>query len=296
MTPEPTVAPDLLDRFDISSLTAGAARLRPDRLAMISRRNGAEDRIDFAELDRRASALAQAFLDLSAKPGECILVAAGASAPCAIAIIAALRAGLDVALAPLHATAGELGALARDTKAVLLAAEAAYGAASPVDALLSVAAIAPDVRLVCCLGIDDIDGAVPLDPVCMHLDDDIRFDTQGRKARLMTLDPNGLIHAHRQRTLLAAALDLATRARIGSTQTIVSTLAPASFAGLVAGPVLGLLTGAPLALHGPFEAESCSSERSTLTGRCISSRRAPSRWRWKMLACCMADISRRWWR
>ena len=59
---------------------------------------------------------------------------------------------------------------------------------------------------------------------------------------------------HRQQTLVAAALDLVTRARIGMRLPIVATIAPVTFAGLVAGPVAALLAGAPLLLHGPFAA------------------------------------------
>jgi hypothetical protein len=42
--------------------------------------------------------------------------------------------------------------------------------------------------------------------------------------------------------------------------TIVSTIAPASFAGLVAGPFAALLSGAPLHLHGPFHSAEFLAE------------------------------------
>ena len=48
---------------------------------------------------------------------------------------------------------------------------------------------------------------------------------------------------HTQRTLIASALDAATRLRINAGESLVSTLAPATFAGLVAGPLLGPGTG-----------------------------------------------------
>jgi hypothetical protein len=79
----------------------------------------------------------------------------------------------------------------------------------------------------------------------------------------LTRSATGEIVHHKQRTLVAAALDLVTRARIGMRLPIVTTIAPASFAGLCAGPVAALLAGAPLLLHGPFQ----SAEFSTLLRR-----------------------------
>jgi len=54
---------------------------------------------------------------------------------------------------------------------------------------------------------------------------------------------------------MAAGLDFVARAKIGRATPILSTLPPTTFAGLVAGPFAALLSGAPLHLHGPFEAD-----------------------------------------
>jgi hypothetical protein len=59
---------------------------------------------------------------------------------------------------------------------------------------------------------------------------------------------------HEQSALLAAALDLVGTAEIAAGSQIFSTLSPASFAGLVTGPVASLLSGAPLTRFGPFDA------------------------------------------
>ena len=264
MTPQRYDHDDLLDRFDIGSLAAGAARLRPDQPALIGTRDGVEWRLSFADLDRRATALANRFDDLSIEPGECALLMGGASADTIIAIIAALRAGLDLALAPLHLTPGELAGLARETKAVALCGDAVCGEISPVETLFSVAAMASDVRLVCSLGPDEVDGAVQLDSSIAFDRVEDRMRGQGARApRLITLDENGRARAHRQQTLVASALDLATRARIGADFPILTTHAPVTFAGLVAGPVVSLLTGAALIAHGPFDAQTFLAEIGT---------------------------------
>jgi hypothetical protein len=57
-----------------------------------------------------------------------------------------------------------------------------------------------------------------------------------------------------QQALVAAALELLSRAKIGMRDPILSTLAPVSFAGLAAGPYAALLAGCALHLHGPFDA------------------------------------------
>ncbi|HEY8579607.1 MAG TPA: hypothetical protein VIL72_06950, partial [Beijerinckiaceae bacterium] len=69
-----------------------------------------------------------------------------------------------------------------------------------------------------------------------------------------------------QRALVAAALDLVSRARIGMRTPIVTTIAPARIAGLVAGPIAGLMAGAPVALHGPFSGRAFAALLEDLAG------------------------------
>jgi non-ribosomal peptide synthetase component F len=246
---------DPIVSFDLDTLVSGAVRLRADRIAIADSKHMGAAALSFAEFDRRVSALAALWLDLGLKPGERILIAGGATATCVIALIAALRAGLDVALAPLHLGGEDMRDFARGADAAALAAENAYGELHPAGDLLNVAAQVPRVRLVCSLGGGEkVDGAVDADPERLapiaH-----RFAAKRTgDARIITRAHNGEIVVHRQQTLVAAALDLVTRARIGMRLTIVTTLAPVSFAGLVAGPVAALLAGAPLLLHGPFAA------------------------------------------
>ena len=247
-------AESFLASFDLSSLTAGAARLRPKQTALIDDRGGEPEKISFAEFDRRAKALAQAWRGFGFEPGDCLLLIAGATPTSMIAIVAALRAGLELALAPAHLGAGDIAALAREARAVGLAAEPRYGEISPVETLFSVAAIASDVRLVCSLGAEQLDGAVPLDPAQLRVDTDIRLAPQETPPSIWSVDAQGAVHRHRQQTLIASAFDFAARTGIEPGHTIVSALAPASFAGLVSGPIACLLTGAALVLHGPFEA------------------------------------------
>ncbi len=58
-----------------------------------------------------------------------------------------------------------------------------------------------------------------------------------------------------QSEIVAMALDFASRLRLNAERPILSTLSPASLAGLACGPVAALLVGAPLIWFGPFEAQ-----------------------------------------
>ena len=243
---------DQFASFELDALVRGVVRLRADRVAIGDSTQGDAEPLSFAEFDRRISALAGLWLDLGLKPGECILVAGGAVATSVIALIAALRAGLDIAFAPLHLSTEKMLDFANDTEAVALAAEATYGGLAPAEELLGVAAQAPLVRLVCSLGPGHVDGAVAADPAQLAVSDRPGAATRTGEARILTRAPDGEVVVHRQQTVVAAALDLVTRARIGMRLPIITTIAPVTFAGLAAGPVAALLAGAPLLLHGPF--------------------------------------------
>ena len=66
---------------------------------------------------------------------------------------------------------------------------------------------------------------------------------------------------HQQATLITA--DSFRRPRqIGRVTPILSTLAPVSCAGFVAGPCAALLSGATLYLHGPFAEEDFLAARN----------------------------------
>lgn len=242
---------DPLGSFNLDALVSGAMRLRSDRDAIGDGATGEAVPLSFAEFDRRVGALAGFLLDLGLKPGERLLVAGGAATTSVVASIAALRAGLDVALAPLHLSGDDMLDFARASEAVALFADAAYGELAPAEEMLGVAAQAPQVRFVGSLG-GHVDGAVDADPEKLAVFALGNAAEQTGETHILTRAEDGEVVVHRQRTLVAAALDLVTRAHFGMRLPIVTTIAPVTFAGLVAGPVAALLAGAPLFLHGPF--------------------------------------------
>ncbi len=237
---------DLLDRFDFHALLSGAAHLRPDHAALTEHTAAGIASITFAEFDRRAHGLAHALRETDYRPNDHVLINAGASMNATIALAAVLRAGLHAVLAPLHLNVGEIGALARQSGAVALIGEARAGEEAFIENLFSVAALASDVRMVCSVGETEVDGAVPYDP--QMLAPEARDVTPHARSRIFTAASNGRLVEHQQSTLVAAALDFAARAHIGSDAPLLTTFAPMTFAGLVTGPFASLLTGAGLTL------------------------------------------------
>ncbi len=256
---ETTQTRDPLAGFDLETLTRGAARLRPERVAMTDSSGAA---LTFAALDARADVMAARLVELGLIPGETLMIAGGACVSTCVALLAALRAGLDVALAPLHPAAALLGAFAARVGVNAIAAQTAHGDLAPIEDMFEVAARAPTVRLVCGLGPAPFDGAVDLEAPAA--DNTPLPAPADRALRIATFAPGGGVVYHQQRTLVASALDLAARARVGMGAPILSTLAPSGFAGLVAGPYLALLTGATLRFHGPFDAAAFLDELAAL--------------------------------
>lgn len=265
---------DPLASFDLDTLVTGAMRLRPDRMALADS-SGAH--LTYAELDAVTTSLAAHLADLGLVAGEVLLIAGGARASSVIAMIAGVRAGLDVALAPLHLSPGELTNFAIETKAAAMAAEASYGELAPIGDLFAAASRAPCVRLVCNLGagITDAGGIGAGSTGGNQADDSVDLDLGRLEQRPSPVGVRapGLckliawredqVQIHTQQALVAAGLELLSRAHIGMRNPIVSTLAPIRFGALAAGPFAALLAGCALHFHGPFDAEAFVSQIGT---------------------------------
>ncbi|QXX76416.1 hypothetical protein [Methylovirgula sp. HY1] len=270
MNPLPSALPhgsrNLFSAYSFDTLISGAARLRPQALAL---RDGGTS-VPFGLLAGQATALVRLLTDCGLRPGERILLTGGAEASLVIAIVAALRGGFEAALAPLDLEAGELAAFARAINAAALAGPMAYGALSPAETYFAAAAAAPSIRLLATLGPQEIDGAVDLSTAATLRYAAAHPDLGVDLVRPASAEPPPIITFdrirrkpvfHRQTTLMAAGLDFVARATIGRETPILSTLPPVTFAGLVAGPLAALLSGAALYLDGPFDAENFLKRR-----------------------------------
>jgi acyl-CoA synthetase (AMP-forming)/AMP-acid ligase II len=245
-------AADPLACFDLHTLLEGAARLRPERLAL----SDPFESLTFGAANARASALAAAFQELGLTAGETILLAAGAPALGFVALLAALRAQLNVALAPAWTTAAAGGRMALRTGASALIVAPGDPELGSTEAWMPAAADAPSVRVVCSVGGEPVDGAFHIDPARLAESPSTTASIQRAQGRIYTFEKDEKPVSHAQRTLIAAALDVVARARFGMLVPVLSTIPPTSFAGLVAGPVGTLIAGASLSWRVPFESRS----------------------------------------
>ena len=243
----------LLAPYTLCALLDGAARMRASAPAL-GDSSGAQV-LTFAALSARVDAMAALLAATGLQPGETVLVIAAPRAESVVALLAAARLGADAALAPLDLAAPALALLAHRTGAVAILACARYGELAPLETAFAAAPLSSTVRLVGVVCGEVPDGAADLTAqACDGAGAPPRLPRE--TSRLITFErqERALMPVwHGQATLVAAAMTLIGRARIGAGTPILATIAPASFAGLVCGPLAMLLSGAALHCHGPFE-------------------------------------------
>ena len=235
--------------YTLESLLEGAARMRPDAVAL-----GGDAALTFAKLAQRVAALAGRLAVVGLAPGETVLVLAAPRTQTVVAVLAASRLGLAAALAPLDAPPAAVALMAGRINAVAILAGGPYGTVQPVETAFLAASLSNSIRLIGLFEGDAGDGAVDLTPAAC--DGDSPAPHAVKPAQIITFERAARHFTavrHRPATLVAAGLDLITRCGLSVATPIVSTIAPASLAGLVAGPLAMLLCGAALHFHGPFD-------------------------------------------
>lgn len=240
--------------FDLVSLVRSAAQLRSGRMAFVNDAQGTEEALSFAACDDLARSNAAALHMLGLQPGECVLLA-GCSGPRAFAaLIGALAAGLDAAVCGLHLDAGEMGAFAKACGASAIITDAREGDAAQCELVYGAAALADNVRLIVSVAAEAPDGSVSI-AAAAATGNPAPARAHARPGQIVTRDAHGNPVRHLQQTLITAGFDFLSQTRIGAGLTLLSTIPPSSFAGLVCGPVAGLLTGATTVLHAPFDSK-----------------------------------------
>ena len=245
---------DPLAGFDFAKLIASAAKLRPQRLALTDYGVDSAHALTFAELERAVLNSAALWRDARMPEGGCVLVVAGARVAPVVAVLGALHAGLDVALVPSHSRAHAIANVVRATGAMAICGEPANGDIDIAEEMFAAASLAGDIRLVATLGERPVDGALNIDIAGFKSKPLTQSPAPSkRKSVIQTITNSGEIARHSQHGLMSVALDFIDAARIGMRLPILSTLSLASLAGIVAGPITGFMSGAPVILHGPFD-------------------------------------------
>jgi hypothetical protein len=175
---------------------------------------------------------------------------------CVIAPIAALAAGLEPLLVRIGFGPAELVAIAAAANCTAIVGASSYAKIDLEEVLFETAARSETIRIVATLGPGAADGAIDLAPERLSLRDAKPSVAADHRPRIGTLSTQNQPIFHEQGALLSAALEFVGKAEIGAGSRLLSTLAPASFASLVTGPIASLLSGAPLTLFGSFQAAS----------------------------------------
>lgn len=251
-----------LAAFGLDTVARGAARLRADRTAISEAGEGAAPAAaTYGELDRLTLAFSAHLRACGLMPTERVLIVGAARTGVVVAILGTLGAGLEPVVAPAHLTPAALAFLAQSTGAAAIIGPTRFGAFDAERTMMEVAATAPGIRLVGSLGPGACDGAVDFSP------DGLRdpVDAVLNNGRTAAPPRIGLVLAPEQKAprvvfvsqseIVAIALEFASRLRLNAERPILSTLSPASLAGLATGPVAALLVGAPLVWFGPFDAQ-----------------------------------------
>lgn len=179
----------------------------------------------------------------------------------------------------------ELVAIAAAANCTAIVGASSYAEIDLEEVLFETAARSETIRIVATLGPGAADGAIDLAPERLSLRDAKPSVAADHRPRIGTLSTQNQPIFHEQGALLSAALEFVGKAEIGAGSRLLSTLAPASFASLVTGPIASLLSGAPLTLFGSFQAASLLALLDdTGPPHCVGSRSNPARFRTRRFA------------
>src|SRR5450432_3850247 len=238
---------------------------QPDALALLDPLNKPRvtgqpaKRLTFAEADRAISALSAHFIEAGLPANSVIAVQLPNTVEFMLTVLAAHRAGLIVALLPLLWRQAELTVALNRTGARAIVTTARIDGVDHADLAMNAAAEAFSIRHVCGFGNDLPEGMASLDLAMTSGSATTRAVAQdGRRAAAISFDVtvDGFravprTHLH----LIAGGLALSLESDVPQGATVMSALAPSSFAGLTSSLVIWLLSGGTLALHHPFDSD-----------------------------------------
>lgn len=215
--------------------------------------------LTFSEVDQSVSALASQFLASGLPIGSVVAVQLPNTVELMLTVLAALRAGLVVALLPQLWRQAEVSAALNRTSARAIVTMATIDGVNHADLAMNAAVEAFSIRCVFGFGSNLPEGMTALDPSAEPPATHAHFPTpDARRAAIITFDvtaegPRAIPRTHLH--LIAGGLAIFLESGIGQGATTLSAMQPSSFAGLTASLVVWLLSGGALALHHPFDDE-----------------------------------------
>ncbi len=268
-------APPGQGRVTLDELFRRAATRRPGAIALADAPNrqkftdGAPLRLSYAEADRMISAIAGRLRRMGLPTDAVVGIQMPNIVENALTVLGVLRAGLIAAPLPLlWRRADMVTALARVGAKALITCRRA-GGFEHCQLAMRVAADVLSIRYVGGFGVNLPDGVVPFDDLftAAKLDAVPPLDRDNDAAAHIAVttfevgEDGPVPVARRHLELLAGGLCALLESRTEQDSSVLSAVAPASFAGICLTLVPWLLCGGTLSLHHPFEAEVFGRQR-----------------------------------
>jgi hypothetical protein len=274
---DPAVATGGQSHITLDQLFHRIAARRPGVIALADAPNrqaftdGPPLRLTFAEADRMISAIAGRLRRMGLPTDAIVGIQMPNIVENILTILGVLRAGLIAAPLPLlWRRADAVAALSRAGAKALITCRR-VGNFEHGQFALHVAADVFSIRYVCGFGTNLPDGIVPLDDLFTAIKLDpvppLDRDRQGNAAAHLALisfeigEDGPVPVARRHLELLAGGLCVLLESQLEQESNILSTIAPASFAGICLTLVPWLLSGGTLVLHHPFDADIFARQR-----------------------------------
>jgi hypothetical protein len=269
-------APQSGSRIGIDELFRRAAQRHPGAIALADPPNrasftdGAPRRLTYAEADRVVSAIAGRLRRMGLPTDAIVGIQLPNICENILTILGVIRAGLIAAPLPLlWRRADVVTALARVGAKALITCRRA-GNFEHGQFATRVAAEVFSIRYVCGFGGKELpDGMVPLDDLFTAAKPDPvpPLERQGNLAVHLAVitfeigEDGPVPVARRHLEVLAGGLGVLLESGLEQSASVLSTIAPASFAGLCLTLVPWLLTGGTLVLHHAFDADVFAQQR-----------------------------------
>lgn len=263
------------NRITLDDLFRYAAARHPGAIALADPPNrgaftdGPPLRLSYAQADRMISAIAGRLRRMGLPTDAVVGIQMPNIAEHILTLLGVIRAGLIAAPLPLlWRRADAATALARaGAKAVIACGRA--GGVAHCELAAHVAAEVFSIRYVCGFGEALPDGVVPFDDLfnAPKLDPIPALDRGGAAAAHLAaitfeVGEDGPVPAARRHVdFLAGGLGVLLESGLEQDVSVLSTIAPASFAGICLTLIPWLLTGGTLVLHLPFDADVFARQR-----------------------------------
>ncbi len=269
------VAPPGQGRITLDELFRRAAARRPGAIALVDAPNrqeftdGAPLRLTYAEADRMISAIAGRLRRMGLPTDAIVGIQMPNIVENVLTMLGVLRAGLIAAPLPLlWRRADAVTALARVGAKALITCRRAGGFEHCAFAM-NVAAEVFSIRYVGGFGANLPDGVVPFHDLftAAKLDAIPPLDREADAAAHLAVttfeigEDGPVPVARRHLELLAGGLCALLESRMEQDASVLSAIAPASFAGICLTLVPWLLCGGTLSLHHPFDADVFARQR-----------------------------------